>query len=161
MHQSFETPGTWRGHSLSVRVKVSEVPRHQKYWVKSPPLGTQLYKPKSCVCRSSCESFLNPLGRAWRAFLNEDNMAVSYMYANNLCQMLNYQVAWKCDLWQIKCEFFTHPPTYWAKKCKQVFPPPSRGTQAGEYEVIISPLFSRHAWGGWGFQMTGALDIIQ
>ena len=41
MHQSFEPPSpwAWQGHSLSVIVKASQVPRHREK-VKSPSLGT-------------------------------------------------------------------------------------------------------------------------
>ena len=49
----------------------------------------------------------------------------------------NYQVAQKCDCWQIKCESPVHTPTYWAKKWKRAFTPPPRETQAGEYEVTV------------------------
>ena len=52
MHQSFEPPSPGHGgdiHSVWVWKPVKFLDTGGKYWVKSPPLGTQMYKPKSAV----------------------------------------------------------------------------------------------------------------
>ena len=101
MHQSFKPPPwAWWGHSRSVcESQWSSWTPGQKYWVKSPPLGTQLYKPKSPVQNRLWQHFLNPLARHW-AFLREEN--VNANYANNLHQMFKLpsgmkKLAWSSD----------------------------------------------------------------
>ena len=90
----------WRGHSLSVSVKASEVPRHrgQKYWVKSPPLGTQLHTNQSPVYRIGCDSLSYRTLRQTLKSINPKRRqhGCELQYANNLCQMI-IQITKRCE----------------------------------------------------------------
>ena len=55
-HPTPAQPGHGRGIQCECESQWSSQTLGQKYWVTSPPLGTQLYKPKSSVCRLGCDS---------------------------------------------------------------------------------------------------------
>ena len=126
----------WQGHSLSVSVKASEVPRHRgkKYWVKSPPLGTKLYKPKSRVCRIGCDSLVRP----WRALLNENNVAASY--ENNLCQMFKLPSGVKMRSLTIQMWISRTSPIVLGEEMKVSAQPASQGNTSwwiwGDYPCL-------------------------
>ena len=122
----------------------------QKYWVNSsPPLGTQLYKPKSCVCRL-WQPILNLLARPWRAIPNEDNMLWAMQIIYVKCS--NYQVAWKCDRWQIKCESPTHTWPVGRRNESEHSPhlPGKHKLVNMRWLSLLSPCYSRGGGGGGG-----------
>ena len=57
IHQSIWTPGVEGTFTqCECERQWSSWTPGQKHWVKSPPLGTQLYKPKSRMCRIGSDS---------------------------------------------------------------------------------------------------------
>ena len=130
-HQSIWTPGMEGTFTqCECECQWSSWTPGQKHWVKSPPLGTQLYKPKSCMCRIGSDS----------RSLNVQRKTMWLRATHTYKIMWSVQITkWRENLAAGKSN--VNPPlilTYWAKKWKRVFILPPRETQAGEYEVIIS-----------------------
>ena len=104
IHQSIWTPGVEGTFTqCECECQWSSWTPGQKHWVKSPPLGTQLYKPKSRMCRIGSDShFKNIQMSKGRQHGHE-----LHRHINVKCS--NYQVAWKFGRWQIKCESPAYP----------------------------------------------------